>query len=301
MRRRLFLKITIVVAAMVLLNLQIGRNTGAGAVQSPWRELFSGSIAADVVVLGSSHAARGISPNVLEREGLSAWNFAEGGNSPKATCKWYRRIFKKCCRKPAVVLYQVDWFLFDPDWLGREYEQYSRNFPTSFLLAEMTDGVNNREALLMNRVPLFTDLDLRWLVRKKEAAPGARYHGFLPMTKKPSKLEVQEMISTRNDSGQQAAFLELLDSLQQDGIKVVFVQAPELVEARGCPRIESNTRYLEQVARQRQITFLNYNKERLSSLNYCTQYYNDWGHLNASGADAFTQLLSNDLKRLKLL
>jgi len=85
-------------------------------------ELFQNVYNADAIFIGTSHAAHGINPLYIEEEitDYSFFNFALNGSVPSFYYEWYN-IFKNEAKYPIpkVVIYCVDWFMCDTDWLWR--------------------------------------------------------------------------------------------------------------------------------------------------------------------------------------
>lgn len=91
------------------------------------------------------------------------------------------------------------------------------------------------------------------------------------------------------------AFEALLDTFEEDGVHVIFVQVPEYSGATSFMRGYNNKR-IEKIAEERGIPFLNYNDELLSDINDDPSNYSDWGHLSLAGSIRFSRMLSEDLK-----
>ncbi|MCL2099903.1 MAG: hypothetical protein FWH24_05670, partial [Oscillospiraceae bacterium] len=95
-----------------------------------------------------------------------------------------------------------------------------------------------------------------------------------------------------------AAFVSLVEQFQSEGITVVFLMAPEFLPGRDAPQFDEYTDLLENLAAQKNIPFLNYNRELVSDINGNYEYYSDWGHLNNTGAHVFSDKLYDDLNKI---
>jgi hypothetical protein len=264
-----------------------------------WHELFYNEIQADVIIIGASHAASGINPAYLEYDNFRAFNFAIHGNNPIATLKWYKQFFRKYYTKPKAIIYEVNWFLFDSDWLGFHIENASHHFPSHVYMKELVNRNNDREMLILNRYPVFYNKLSDFFTNKNNqiiSMESAYYHGFTPENGNyinPGKMKNE---STRNFAEQQQAFNELLDLLISDGISITFVQAPEYLKGRNCDMIKTNNDYIRSVARAKNIRFINFNDDHVTAINYDQSLYTDWGHLNMNGSTQFSMILSEALK-----
>jgi hypothetical protein len=102
--------------------------------------------------------------------------------------------------------------------------------------------------------------------------------------------------NTNYKSEEEAALISLLAQFKADGIPVVFVMAPEYLPGRDAPQFERMTEILSEIAKERDIPFLNYNTDRKSEINEDYTCYSDWGHLSEKGAHIFSKKLYEDLK-----
>jgi hypothetical protein len=141
---------------------------------------------------------------------------------------------------------------------------------------------------------------LKMLLRdEREIFPKAGYYkGYIPFKiKKKKRLDTGEFHHEINPA-QWKAFEELLDALKRDEIKVIFVQVPGYLPGRRDEDISKNVLLLKGIAEKRGIPFLDYETERLSSINTNMDLFTDWTHLNEAGSEAFSKLLKEDLENL---
>ncbi len=71
------------------------------------------------------------------------------------------------------------------------------------------------------------------------------------------------------------------------------MHTPEYLPGRSIP--SGYKPKIWEIARKREIAFLDYNKELSSPLNYDESLYADWYHLNRRGAERFSAMLSAHL------
>lgn len=263
-------------------------------------EVFHPKVNADLVILGASHATHGINPKHLESDHLKVFNFALNGAPPSFYVKWYQRIFRPYYRKPLCIIYSVHWVMFDDKFLGRQFEQDSQYFPSQFFLnqlkefKEMQTLLFNRFAFSKERKELLSIL----LKKKREIYPKSKYYnGFIPF-KMRKKLQKTEVVNPVINPVQQSAFEELLNDFEKDGIRVIFVQIPGYLYGRDEKNISKNVHLLREIAKKRNIPFLDYEIERISAINTSEDLFADWTHLNEKGSEAFSKLLKKDLEGL---
>ena len=90
-------------------------------------ELFNDVYGADTLIIGSSRAVYGVNPKILENnsdlDGYSFYNYAFNGARPSYFEKWYNLLRNEADYPlPKTVIYCVDWFMFDTNWMWRDME-----------------------------------------------------------------------------------------------------------------------------------------------------------------------------------
>ena len=266
-------------------------------------EVFHPKVNADVIILGASHATHGINPKCLESGHLRIYNFALNGANPSFHLEWYRKIFQRYYKKPSHVIYGVHWAMFDSHILKRQLELDSKFFPLHFFIKEMKD-LRTLKPLLLNRFSFMRERKqllprLMRLFRKKgrEVCPRSEYYrGYIPFETKRDL--GKEVVNPKVEELQWRAFEELLNEFERGGIKVIFVQVPSYLYGFDSPAIAENTRILREMAEKRKIPFLDYQMERVSSINTNDALFSDSAHLNGKGSEAFSKLLKKDLDSL---
>lgn len=259
-------------------------------------------INAPIIIIGSSSATHGINPKYLEDDRLSIYNFALNGGNPLFYLKWYNHILSRYYRKPSHVIYAVDWFMFDDNLLQRQFEHDSKYFPLSLLMAEMKNPrvlkmlILNRFAFIRERKKLPVLLFKKR--RHQDIYPMEKYYkGFVPYESKGKLWKTKEVKITHSRE-QFEAFEKILNQFKRDGINVIFVQIPEYIPGRHSASFLGDIEWVDGIARGRNIPFLDYNRGKISAINYEIRYYSDWAHLNEEGSEVFSKLLKQDLKRI---
>lgn len=84
-------------------------------------EMFENMYSADVLFIGTSHAAHGVNPLYIEEENpdYSFYNFSLNGSNPKYYLDWYEVFKESGYPTPEVIVFCVDWFMCDDGWLWR--------------------------------------------------------------------------------------------------------------------------------------------------------------------------------------
>jgi hypothetical protein len=309
-KSRIVLFVVGLLVCLVALNARIKANRAVHEWDFQYREAFAGKRRFDLLILGSSHAAHGIDPRILEESGRTCYNFAISGGTPDFALDWYRKVFKgEMGWRPREILLGVDWFAFRDDGskgVGnvRRFEQDSEYFPWSLFLRELLGRGTDRNTLLLNRIPLLKNRsELRVIQRnlndRSKIDVQREYNGYVPY--RPSDFEGSQLVSVRHSDEQVRSFIELVDEICRDGITLVLVETPEYLAGRhveGDYDRKAND-MIRRIAEGRRVPFLNYNGERRSQVNDSEAYFSDWGHLNRDGSKAFTRRLKSDICQLR--
>lgn len=263
-------------------------------------EVFYPKVNADLVIMGASQATHGINPKYLESEHLKVFNFALDGTTPSFYLNWYNKIFTHYYRKPSYVIYAVHWVMFNDIFAPRQIEHDSQYFPFQFFIKQLREA-GSLQTLLFNRFAFSKQRKkvLSMLFGKRdEIYPKAKYYkGFIPF-KERKKLRKTEVVNPEVDPVQWEAFVQLLNDFERDGIKVIFVHVPGYLYGRETQNILKNVQLLKGIAEKRGIPFLDYEIERISSINMNDDFFADWTHMNEKGSEAFSKLLKHDLEIL---
>ncbi len=262
-------------------------------------EVFHPKVKADLIILGASQATHGINPRYLESEHLKVFNFALDGAPPSFYLNWYRKIFSRDYQKPTYAIYAVSWVMFNDVFAPRRVEQDSKYFPFEVFVKQLGD-LKSLQALLFNRFAVTKQRKqvLYLLVNRKRGrySKNKYYNGFIPFKEK-TKFRNAEDLNVEVNPVQLEAFLQLLNDLERDGIKVIFVHIPGYLYGRKTENISKNIQLLKEIAEKRGIPFLNYETERISPINTNPDLFADWTHMSEKGSEVFSKLLRQDLER----
>lgn len=263
-------------------------------------EIFYPKVNADLVILGASQATHSINPKYLESADLRVFNFALDGAPPSFYLNWYNKIFCQYYPKPSYMIYAVHWVMFNDVFTPRQIEHDSEYFPFPLFIKQLRD-VKSLQTLLLNRFAFSKhrkEVISKLFEKRKEIYPQAKYYnGFVPF-KERKKLGKTEVVNPKVNPIQLEAFIQLLNDVERDGIKVIFVHIPGYLYSRETQNILKNVQLIKGIAEKRGIPFLDYETERISSINMNDNLFADWIHMSEEGSEAFSKLLKQDLEVL---
>lgn len=269
--------------------------------QRQYSALLSEDVDYEGIILGTSHSTHGIRPSVLDTTGVHFYNFSLNGSNPTFNLTWYNELFLMKHNRPNYCLLEVDWFMFDDYWLERRFEKDSEYFERIFFIKSLF-GRNtfNKKHLLINRFPLLkyreSILESIKLVQEDSRFPKQTYdRGYISYNTKYDSTKFKIKESKHFEPNEQKDFIKLIEQMQEQGTKLIFVMTPEF----GVPMeqyLNSKTyNIIVESSKKYNIPFLNYNQELRSELNENIDFFADWGHLNDAGSLVFSRMLSEDL------
>ncbi len=147
------------------------------------------------------------------------------------------------------------------------------------------------EEEVLPEVPVY---EHEYLVDSDGNITSSYYKGYIPWEANYNGGTVAQ--NCTDNPAEWEAFEQLLDIFVENGIHIVFVEAPEYLPGRKEIKCEKNNKKIAEIAEKYGITFLNYNGELESEINNDYTNYSDWGHMNTKGSTAFSKLLAQDLK-----
>lgn len=298
----------VMLAIALVINYRFGKSYYSH-FELQYKETVTPQKRIDGIILGTSHGAHGLRPEVLDSTGKSFYNFAMNGGNPEFFWNWYTNIFRPYHPRPLYCIWATDWFLFDTAWVWRHYEQDSEYFPDSVFYANVRSKSYDRRSLILNRIPFTkykTVKDLPNLFRPYDESQYviSKYKdGFLPYWPRKiekfkdrynNKLKDIYQISAR----QQGFFEDLVKRMQDDGIKLIMINTPEYGSTVEEYKKIKGLLYLDDFARKNNIPFLNYNLERRNDVFENKDLFTDWGHLGEEGSLVFSMILRRDLDSL---
>ena len=273
-----------------------GRLKESHGLVAVWSEILDGGLDADIVIMGASDAAYGISPAILDSilPGTKTYNLGCEGRFVLSQVAKYNTYLKRN-RPPSVAVYSLTHMTL----LSEQYYERSQYFPFFFIRAF-------REAVF----PLDS------FSAAERFIPMLRYRGGVPqrlsktsrsltngfgMVDRPfSRREMEEAAITLNTpfyipERSERAFLAYLDSCRALGIRVVFVYPPVYREIRDITLDrEEMYSFFESIASPRGIPVIDYSYHPMCN---DSSLFFDGAHLNKTGSEIYSRILAGDLKR----
>lgn len=252
----------------------------------------------DVLILGSSRAARHYVPSVIaDSLGLSCYNAGEPGCGIIPAYARYKMVSER--HKPKLVIYEVtpgfDYFKSDPytTYLGR-VRQYYHKEPVKELYSTFGDGLDelrflsnmykNNSSIVHNVMDQFTK-------------PGD--NGYEPLfgvlsseaVNQPKK--IQNVTVHRVDTLKLKQVEELIKATKADDVPLVFVISPRYFGLS----LEELCQYEEAISLASRYSVPFINVVDMEGVSGVREMFQDFGHMNDRGAKLFTQKLVGMLKQ----
>lgn len=255
-------------------------------INQKYDELFNSTNVADICILGTSKAIYGINPKELESKNNLVYNFGFAGSTPEFTYYWYNNYFKNYYPKPKLIIYEVNWLMFNENWMWRKIEQDSKHLPFKEYF-KLFFNSTEKSTVFFNRYSLFN---------KKAEEVNTKYSVYKGFKSYPNEHKSIKAFSDTirfNPKRQYRFFKLLIKSFKANNENVIFVMLPEKID----PEFRNNKYFSESLHFIKQeisdFTFLDYHSEiqRDSS-------FKDWGHLNKIGASIISKKLRFDIDSL---
>jgi hypothetical protein len=296
-----------------MLPAEVAYNTPDVHYIGQFNEIYSQNIKADVIILGTSHANRAVNPYWLEQGStLKYFNFAMDGACPSYYLDWWEQVFVPSgYPTPKLVIYSVDWFMFDSNWLWRRIEQdykYMRTTDSTVgAVPELKSDWSDIDSVLttvFNRVPVIYARDRIFemfgtpasVISDKELKieDCPYYNGQIAITGNYDGAKTVANCTPFDNETED--FKKLLDIWKDKGIPVLFLMVPEYLNGRRARQYDEQVGLLNDIASEYNIDFINYNEEHLTKFSGSAEYYYDWGHMNWDGSTEYSKLLHDDLQ-----
>lgn len=277
-----------------------------------WTDIYRSNIGADLVFSGSSRTRFMVSPKVIDsiantnsyNLGITGWTF----DMQYARLKTYLQHNKK----PRYIVQNVDAGIFERREDLYDYEQFLPYLDDTVLFNSCKNRVGEF-TIPEIYFPLFkynNNLDLiqegfNCFFNTGRQYQTAAYKGFIPNNSEWNG--AFEEFKKQNPEGRdfnilpegEKLFENFLDYCNDENIKVIFVFAPEYHEAQLLPKNrESEIEVKEELndyATKYSAYFLDYTQD---SICYDKKYFYDSQHLNAEGAQNFSEKLGHDIDEI---
>lgn len=256
----------------------------------------------DVIILGSSHAARHYVPSVIQDSlGLSCYNCGEPGCGIIPAYARYKMIAER--KKPRLVIYEAtpgyDYFVSDDysKYLGR-IRQYSNKEAVAEMYETLGDDLEPMRlmsSLYRNNSNIVQNImDL--------VVPSKNNYGYEPLYGKITKeavesrkeTQVEKDIKSREIDSLKLSYVErLFADTKSNGVSIICIVSPSF-----CSRAEEEKGdYLPviELCKKYNIPYVDY--DNYEGITGEMELFQDFGHMNDKGARIFTASLTPFLKQ----
>lgn len=253
----------------------------------------------DILILGSSRAARHYDPKVVEEAfGLSCYNAGEPGCGIITAYARYRLIVTR--KRPKVVIYEVsprfDYFKGDDNskYLGR-VRQYADKPDIKAMFLDLGD--------ILSRLRLMSNMykNNSFIVHNvMDNLSGSKDNkGFKPLLgemKKGTKYKPNRQQEPEIDSVKLSYLEKLIVELKQQNMKIFFVVSPKGINQNEASLETAQYGPIINLCQKYGIPFINHTF--MAGISDHRQYFHDIQHLNREGAIIYTEAVCKELKDL---
>ncbi|RDY31707.1 hypothetical protein [Lachnotalea glycerini] len=279
---------------------------------------YEGNI--DVVFLGASHVYRSYDTEIAD--GILQKNTFNAGSSSQDFCSSYYLL------KEISQYHNVDTVYFDVGFIMGRQEETSK-IAVNILSAYMKNGFN-KISMMWNELGLEAVVDFFLPVRygfkvnfislyKEKLSYDYKSGGYSYVTYDNEEYKGNGFVYSYLEADENTAFsgyiideekplsdmslkylMKMIEYCDKNGIKLVLVESPmpdaTLEKTKG---YQTYLNYIEQIAKENQIEFLNFNLAKNKLLTMGMKDYKDNNHLNGIGAKKYTEAFCNLIIGLK--
>lgn len=307
--KRFIIKIAIWAVALYALAwgldyvISTGQTMIDGYPQQTWREIRSGKMDADVVILGTSRGLEHYDPFILDSvTGLCFYNLGMGGYAVNNGIMKYH-CYRRHNPKPKYVIVDIDhiWFHLDNAWHAHQSEQFLPLFYEKELREDLlTMGYSWADAY----VPLYRYWGYQMHIKRgileflhvQQFCDYPSYKGHMPDPDPydASRLQFKDSIPCKMQVEAQALFEDFLQECMDDSVQVILSTSPRYYRC---------TEMTTHCAEERQSIDLLCQQYNLPYLDYATDYwmckdstlFNAGVHLTPEGTKIFSNELADSL------
>lgn len=294
----------------LLISSQLKKSNYAWGEFNTWNDIYKGEINSEIVIYGSSRAWRHIDTELIEKNfEIATYNLGIDGHN-----FWLQHLRHKTLlqynKKPKYIIMSIDiWSLQK----SRELYNSEQFLPYMLFNRDIIDYTSSYEG--------FTSSDyyfplIRYIGNRNAIVQSIESSIFFPPTKPKRKKGYEgfegnwnnDLLNAKKEKGHYVAkldtdLIELFNNFllecNKNGIKVILVYTPEYIEGQLFVKNRKEIITLfDNFSQRYKILFLDYSNDEI-----CTKkdYFYNASHLNKSGAERFTNILINDLKREKII
>ena len=267
-----------------------------------YSDCYDKSIKSDLIIIGASHGIHDINPKILETLNCAAYNYCFNGASPSFTLNWLSKYYLKHNKLPKIIIYDVNWFMFNDKWLIRSIENDSAYLSQSDALDLFCDRETDKLAVLRNRYVVLNGAIYKRFFKKDPAGVpdvliDQYYKGYIPLIPHRRIEPNQKDVFTGNNDKALNDFMKVIRLIKKNGSRLILVQSPDSVEfiTKFSSDYRVNNEILKKIATNNRLEFLDYDGDKMSDINRNKDLYYDFDHLNQKGSTLFSQRLARDL------
>lgn len=245
---------------------------------------------ADVLILGSSRAARHYVPSIIEDSlGLSCYNAGEPGCGIIPAYAYYKMVAER--HKPKLVIYEVtpeyDYFVADDysKYLGRIRQyKYNKHVKELYEVAgEDYEGIKSISNMYVNNSCLLSNISDLW------SSPYPK--GYNPLYGSIANSSITEEIDKYFllDSLKMDLLEKLVLETIEDNVRMVFVMSPHYYPLSD----KALSQYLDAKNLAKKYSLEFYDLSDMDDINEDEKLFHDISHLNDDGAVLFTNAISS--------
>lgn len=247
----------------------------------------------DVLLVGSSHAYRGIDPRILNKKGIKAFNLGSSAQTPINTKMLLSQYLDKA--KPKLVVYEVYAGTLGINGLESTLDLLSNNKIDyhSFQMAYQQNKLVSYNTLLFSYFRQLWGLNEKFTERQKQSRDlYISGTGYVQTTFRKYKVKEEKPSTWSINDNQLVALTENIEMIKSKGIDVYIIQTPI-----------TNTLYHSKTNNQQidslMSTFGKYkNYQNEIEFNDSLDFY-DNNHMNHRLVTRFSELLANDINTIR--
>lgn len=248
----------------------------------------------DYLILGSSHAYRGFDPRNFEE--YKTFNLGSSAQTPEQTLVLLKRYLNKI--EPKYVVYEVCPTTIHKSSLESTFDVISndKNDLLSINLVTKSNDIRAYNTLIYSSFRDLFNLNDGYVNPIPSEEDKYVDGGYVERTIEYFRhINYTSKIKLKWDSIQWRNFLEIIDILKLEGIKVVLVYAPVTSELYNAYDFND---FADSLYNSLGLAYLNYNRNNQLKLDDSLHFY-DSHHLNQNGVNLFNAALLEDLKMLR--
>lgn len=258
----------------------------------------------DILIFGASRAQHHINPEIIEDTlHLKCFNFGSGGQN----IFYHYSLFKSVIDRynPKIVILEIAYIdcidtpsSWDKDKLTIFYPYYQSNNN----IKKAVDLIGRKEQYkMLSQIYPYNSLVYNIIYRylRKDKSPDFMQKGFIPISgfwKTPIAEGNEYSNMSLHFSNEKLSYLKnMIDLCVTNNIQLAVTASPIYIDKKGISAVEVSRKMIEDAG------FLFLNFEQDSSFINHKELFNDPLHLNANGAEKYSQIIGVILKnRLSL-